>query len=93
MFMILILILVVRHELSYATSMEFSGVVTNIVWKSENHNLPLFELRIEDGSLLSISHHSIILNAENIKIGDDVVKTKGNRFCMINGIKATFSRF
>lgn len=89
----LIALYVVRGEFSYATNLQFEGVVDDIAWVSENHQLPEFSILDKSENKILISHFTIALNKSDIKIGDKISKKYGSKFCIINSKKIEFSRY
>lgn len=59
--------------------------VTFIDWKSKNHGMPLILLTRKNGTKEKFHHTRIILAAEDLKIGDHLVKARNSKICEING--------
>lgn len=82
----------IYYQFMYAKDLQISGVVVDIKWKTNNHQLPKFIIMNEYGKKIAISQFTIALNPSTIKVGDRIVKKEGSDFCMINGKKVLFSR-
>lgn len=59
--------------------------VAFIDWESKNHGMPLILLTRKNGTKQKFHHTRIILAAENLKVGDHLVKAKDSKICEING--------
>ncbi len=59
--------------------------VSFIDWKSKNHGMPLILLTRQNGTKQKFHHYRIILTAEDLKVGDHLVKARDSKICEING--------
>jgi len=64
--------------------MAFSGQVTFIDWKSPNHGMPFIEIDRNNGTKVKFSDYRIILNSNQVKVGDSIIKLSGSKSCEIN---------
>ena len=62
---------------------EASGKVINIDWNSRDHGVTIITIKDSD-KLKLFKSNRIILNSNNISIGDDFVKVADSRECRIN---------
>ena len=63
----------------------FDGWVSHIEWESANHNMPLIEIKRENGVTRKFHHYRISLNSDQLKVGDTFIKEPGAVHCSING--------
>ncbi len=64
--------------------MAFSGRVSFIEWESHNHNMPLIEISRKNGTKIKFSSSRIILDSNQLKVGDLITKVSGSTTCDIN---------
>ena len=83
---------VVDGYMKYGSNLQVEGEVISIVWRSNNHQLPIITILDDSGRKTEISHGTIILNKSNLDVGDRLVKNIGAEYCLINGEKVLFSQ-
>ncbi len=74
-----------------ARNMEAKGEVTSIVWKTQNHGIPRIIVKGLNGKEKILSHYTIVLKPKDLKVGDNIVKIKGDVYCTINNQFFRFS--
>ncbi|MCL6417731.1 hypothetical protein MIB92_18875 [Aestuariirhabdus sp. Z084] len=62
----------------------FDGTVSLIDWKSSNHGMPLIEIKRNNGTTQRFHSTRILLNADHLKVGDQIIKESGSLNCLIN---------
>ena len=66
----------------------FSGTVMDIQWKSSNHGMPLILVENEKKMKSYKFHNSrIILTSNDLQIGDNIIKLKESKDCVVNDVK------
>lgn len=83
----------IYSQFRYARELEITGVVVEIQWKTDNHQLSKIVILDEAGKRIAISQFTIALNPSTVKVGDRIVKKKESEFCTINGGKIRFSLY
>jgi hypothetical protein len=78
-------------QFNYAKAFEVSGTFVEIQPKTENHQLPKYVILNDARKMIEITHFTVALDPSMIKLGDKIVKEKGDDFCTINGAKVRFS--
>ncbi|TQV75232.1 hypothetical protein FLL45_09865 [Aliikangiella marina] len=70
----------------YREAYNFSadGVVVEASWNTPNHNIPLFKIKTVD-TIKQFHHAQVILEPDQIKVGDSFKKAQGSKDCIING--------
>ncbi len=74
-----------------ARNMEVEGVVKSIVWRTRNHGDPRIIVKDLNGEEKILSHYTIVLKPKELKVGDYIVKIKGDVYCTINNQFFRFS--
>lgn len=90
---VIIVATIIYSQFRYARELEITGIVVDLEWKTDNHQLPKFVIMDEAGKRIAISQFTIALNPSTIKVGDRIMKEKGSEFCMINGKEIRFSLY
>ncbi len=70
---------------SYNEAYNFSakGIVTEAKWNTRNHQMSLFVIK-EKLASKKLHHAQVILEQNQIKVGDSFVKEAASKFCKIN---------
>jgi hypothetical protein len=69
-----------------ATNFEAEGIVVDAQWNTSNHDMSLFLIRGKN-STKKLHSFRVVLQPEQIKIGDSFMKKSGSKTCLINGIE------
>lgn len=75
-----------------AISFGAEGTVVTAKWNTRNHQMSLFEIKPDKGSIKKLHHHKVTLQPEQIKVGDKFKKSPGSKSCFINEVEITCVR-
>lgn len=74
----------VRAKYQHAVNLELSGIVSEVVWHTSNHDLPLFQIRNKNGVVTNLNNGELNFRQGQIKVGDFIEKKRGSQKCSIN---------
>jgi len=69
------------HE---AYTFSANGIVVEAKWNTKNHGMSLFLIK-EKFTNKKLHHWKVLLEPEQIKVGDSFYKEAASKFCTING--------
>lgn len=81
-----IVIMIARSNHNEILHFKVNGVVTEIIWKSRNHGMPMIKIR-DGNKIKTFQSNRITLNDSNLKVGDKIIKASGSKVCQINNIE------
>ncbi len=73
----------IKTQSKEAYNFSSNGVVYSINWKSKNHGAPSIVIKVKN-EYINFSSSKIMLNHDNVKIGDKFKKERKSNFCLIN---------
>jgi hypothetical protein len=62
---------------------EVNGVVTEIIWNSWDHQMPIIKIK-EGNRIKKFKSNRIILTSLDLEVGDSLKKLKGSKECQVN---------
>lgn len=66
-----------------AIKFEADGIVQEVKWDTKNHNMPLFKIK-EEHRVKTLQDSRVVLQPQDIKVGDKFEKKAGSKECLIN---------
>jgi len=72
-----------HHNEAYNFSAK--GTVVEARWNTKNHQMSLFVIK-EKLASKKLHHAQVILEPNQIKVGDNFLKEAASKFCKINGV-------
>ena len=63
------------------------GKVISIEWESDNHQIPLIQIKTNSARIKWFHSHKIILNSSNLKVGDNFKKVSDSVWCEVNEVE------
>jgi len=82
----LIMMVISIKESTRVKEFEANGKIIDINWRSKNHGEPIIYIRQQNNKIKEFKGNQITLTPQNTKIGDDFVKTKNSKYCLINDV-------